>query len=405
MRQIFPSIRSRRQRMFLLLAALLIILPLAYLGSIFTIYKLAGITSSNAVVYYVRDHDGKLHVSNDDLLFSENDELLYMIDMTGHFRLYQSFMGWVLGSPMIETTWDGANGHGILKETRPDGTKFLVILARHVEQGKAARGIFLGGDLTYVDQDRLTQRTSDNTGMAYYDGTTWRHVWCTINEGLMLQRRHETVHPTDWQYLGSTVVTSRTSEVVIESRHRLAVPLDDGTPVELHMNRTIRQQAGSNYVLLKVEFHNAGRTPLAYDWSFGDEPWVGEFGSSAGDVGWSDDGVHLRSGYLSPLKHRYAGYWDVGNELAGEPKRFSGYANFIEWLETPPTVVYFSNGFVGLSPVKEGTVLNSPDNRVINLLWRDQVLRPEERRAYLLALGMTAPGPAGLPSKPSIPLP
>ena len=366
-------------------------------------YKVFGLTSSNAVLYYIQDHNGRIQLSNDDLTFDESDKLVFMIDLSSLFRLSERLMSAVIGYPLIETTWDRKNGHGIIKETRPDGTKFLIVLARHVERGKAPKGLFIGGDLPYGDTDRWRKKTSNNTGMSYYDGSRWNHLWCTINEGVSLRGKSAQIDPLEWEYHGSRIIRSTFSEITIESLHELKTSLDDQTPVDLIMKRTVSKNSGDDYIIVRVSYKNAGALPLTYDWSYGDEPWVGEFGDSAGDVGWTDGEIHQSAGYISPREHRFAGYWDIGNELAGERHDYSGYANFIEWLSNPPTVVYFSNGFAGSSAIPEHMPLNSPDNRVINLLWKDQTLKPGDGNTYVLALGMAKPDPhTNFPAKPSV---
>ena len=145
---------------------------------------------------------------------------------------------------------------------------------------------------------------------------------------------------------------------------------------------------------MRVE--NAGRRALSYHYVYGDEPWVGEFGSSAGNVGWVKERLYYYEGVVDPRTHTFAGMYDAGNTLIpGAGQTFSGVANFIEWLgSNRPDLVYFSNKIGVFAQEKERVPLYSKDNRVIFLQWGPRLLRPGESELHLLAIGMadTAPG-------------
>jgi hypothetical protein len=183
------------------------------------------------------------------------------------------------------------------------------------------------------------------------------------------------------------------------SRHKLETDRDDGGKIRVLMNRTLYKRAGDDFLVLKVEFANIGETTFNYNYIYGDEPWVGEFGSSSGDIGWANRRTFKRESYLLPVVDNYAGFWDIGNDLAGEAKAYSGYANFVEWLANPPSIVYFSNS-LRLNEFIEGAPLGSRDNRVINLLWLSEILRPRHSKGYVMALGM-----AKSPSRTELPKP
>ncbi len=149
-----------------------------------------------------------------------------------------------------------------------------------------------------------------------------------------------------------------------------------------------------------MEITNNGNSPVQYNYLFGDEPWVGDFGSSDGDIGWSDQGIYRKHTYLLPSRINFAGIWDRGNDLIGEiPGSYSSYANFIEWLENPPTFVQFSDDF---KRVDENAPLSSKFNRVINLQWLYQILLPGQSKSYVFAMGMARPDSSGIPVKPLI---
>lgn len=369
------------------------------LGSVFSMYYIFGITSSNAVIYFVKDIDGSLKVTN-DLNFDEANRLLFMVDGSCLLRFVEGFATAVSKNPLIEVTWNNEEGNGVIKEYRPDGTRFLITFSRYSETEGRPRGLFIGGDLPYGDVERWLDRSRNNTGIAYYDGEKWHHIWCSINEAMTIKGYDDiSIGPWRWRYLGSRILKSTVSEVILESLHELYL-MRETKPVHLMMKRIFSKRAGADYILLRVELTNLGYFPVHFNYSFGDEPWVGEFGNSLGDVGWTSGKVYRFEGYVSPTKNRFAGIWDYGNDEAGEPHRFSNFANFIEWIDNPPTVVYFSNSF---TEVDENRLLNSFDNRVLNLVWLYQSLMPGETKTYTLSLGMAKPEPVtGLPLKPDV---
>ncbi|MGE5892921.1 MAG: hypothetical protein ACM34I_02585 [bacterium] len=371
------------------------------LVSVFIFYEILNFNSSNAVLYLVKDQNGWIRAT-DDLNFDESHKLLFMIDATAVFRFLEGLAASTYHSPFIETSWNKEKGSGVLKELRPDGTKFLVVLSRYEEEKNSPKGLFIGGDLQFGDMDRINDRGRNNTGISFYNGNQWLHIWCSINESLTIKGIEKVINPVDWLYSGSRVVRSSQNEVILESSHSYSTIGADGVPVRMQMTRTLYKRKGDNYVVFKVEFTNATYKEIEYFYRWGDEPWVGEFGDSSGDVGWTSGKVFRRESYILPVIDSFAGFWDYGNDLAGEQHKFSNYANFVEWLANPPTVVYFSNS-LSLQEFKEGNVLSSRDNRIINLVWLNEHLKPGETKSHVLALGMAKPDQyTGFPVKPEV---
>lgn len=368
-------------------------------ASVFFFRSLFNLTSSNSALYLIKDDYGRLHITR-DLSLEDSGKLVFMIDANPVFKFLDSMATALTDDPFIEVTWDEENGKGIIKEFRPDGTIFQVVLSRYTEGG-IPHGIFIGGELPFGDANRFESKTNDNTGMSYYDGKKWQHIWCSINEAFEIKGIKRLFSPWDWRYIGSKVIKkSSGNEVMIESLHQLNTHLDNApVPVKLSMRRTLSKRSGEDYIRLRVEVINRGSVPVNYAFMFGDEPWVGRYGSSAGNVGWSRETVYRHESFISPFEHNFAGFWDIGNDLAGEKDKFSGYANFVEWTPNPPTTIYFSNDF---GKVEDGRVLNSPNNRVIDLMWLNQELMPDESKSYTLAIGMAKPSKETLPVKPEV---
>ena len=373
---------------------------MSFIG-IFISYRFLNLSSSNAVLYVLKDAKGLITFSS-DLNYNETEKLLFMVDASPLFSLVEGIASSSSGGPLMRLSWDRQTGKGVIKETRPDGSKFLVVLSRYKEDTGYPRGVFIGGDLPFGDVDRLKDRSRNNTGISFFDGDKWQHIWCSANEAVSIKGIDTVIEPEEWKYLGSRVLKDTNREVLIQSMHEFSAFSVEGVPVRMLMTRTLSKKGGDDYLLLKVQYKNGASYPIEYFYSYGDEPWVGEFGDSAGDVGWTDGRVFQRESYLLPRQHSFAGYWDTGNLLAGEPRRFSGYADFVEWLSIPPALVYFSNSF-SLSHIKENRPLDSRDNRIINLVWFSETLQPGESKTYELAFGMARPDPrTGQPVKPPV---
>lgn len=338
------------------------------------------IPSAITTIYLVRGVDGSLHVKR-DLKITDSDKLLFMVDLSGVFSHVDRSTAFARNKPVLELSWDENEGEGTVKDFRPDGTAISVAFSRNTElDGSSPKGLFVGGDLPFADSFRSARMNT--SGVGYYDGKDWYHIWCTGNEGFSLSGSNNTVNPTMWEYKGTKVLKQSEDEIIIESHHLKTI---DGIPVA--MTRRATFGAGRDYFVLNVMFTNNGGKPISFGYSYGDEPWIGSFGGSRGDVGWYEGGLVKTEAAISPQKYRYAGYWDFGNELAGEKHDYTGYANFIEWnAASTPSYVYFSNSFEHCCG--QSKPLDSEDNRVIELLWLNQPLQPGASRNYTLAIGM-----------------
>lgn len=291
-------------------------------------------------------------------------------------------------------SWNAEGGDGVIKEFRSDGTEFLVSLSRYRNTSGVPNGLFIGGDLPLGDPERTQDSSNNNTGMAYYNGKRWLHIWCSLNEGVSIAGAGKQVYaPENWMYLGGRVHKATASQVILESEHEITLTLLNGMPVTLGMDRKMFKKLDQDYLILEVSFVNKSPVPLTYTYELGDEPWVGDFyRGSKGNVGWTDGMTYEYEGFIRTDSHRFAGYWDIGNSNINEQGEFTGVADFVEWLSEPPSYAYFANNF-GYRRVDRKKPLSSRDNRVIGLVWLDQPLKPGERRTHVLALGMAMPHP------------
>jgi hypothetical protein len=380
-----------KRKTFVIAAATVAFANIA-MASIFLFHELLNFTSSNSVLYFLRGRYGGVEIRR-DLLLEEADRLIFMVDANRLFNYVVKGMAVAENRPILELTWDEKVGVGHVKQFRPDGTALSFPFSRFEAGGRRPQGLFLGGDLPYGDSARSNDR--DTSGMSYYDGKDWHHVWCAIDEGFKaLGEKPSSTYPLAWDFKGSRVLKHTPDEIILESDHALN---SDGNRVT--MERFASFRAGDDYFVLKVKITNEGSEPVSYGYSWGDEPWVGEYGASRGDVGWYEGGVIKYEQFISPARYRYVGYWDHGNDAAGEGRAFAGHANFVEWFDPAPSLVFLSNSIEDCCD--ETRPLYSATDRVISLVWLNQLLLPGQSRTYTLALGMATAGPgAQMPVKP-----
>jgi hypothetical protein len=301
-------------------------------------------------------------------------------------------------SPCLEFEWNERTGHGYVMSVYPDGSKLLFNLGRFIDDsGKVPSGIFIGGGLPPSDPD-YQHLNRNETGMAYFDGTRWYHIWCNVNEGLSSVRQPYLMsYPSDWTFRGSKVLENDGRHLSLQSRHDFRL---DNVPCTL--DRYLFYTAGAPYVVLVTEITNRGEFPLSLRYTYSDEPWLGNFGSARGNVGWLKDGIVLTERIIDTSRNTFAGMFDYGNELAGEDHDYTWKANFIEWdRKSRPDKAYFSNIMGGLANYRQSAPLSSPKNRIIGLIWGPLTIPPGQSFTFTLAIGMAGNDPAtGFPVKP-----
>jgi hypothetical protein len=362
------------------------------MASIFLFHEFFNFTSSNSALYFMRGQFGGVEIKR-DLLMEDADRLIFMLDANRLFNYFMKGMAVAKNRPILELTWDKDVGVGHIKQFRTDGTILMFPFSRFTHNGFRPQGLFLGGDLPYGDTVRSEDRNT--VGLSYYDGKKWYHIWCATNEGFGVQGGTlQSVYPMHWQFLRSKVLKNTPDEIILQSEHRLK-----HQDHVIDMKRLASFTAGDNFFTLKVMFKNSGLKPLIHGYSWGDEPWVGEFGTSNGDVGWYKDGLITNERLISPNRYRYVGLWDYGNEAAGEGHNYSGHANFVEWGTPLPSFVFLSNSIDKCCDVNKP--LASEKDRTVSIVWHDQLLMPGQSRIYTLVIGMASVDPeTNMPVKP-----
>jgi len=348
-------------------------------------------------VYILKAGKGALIELTDDIYLGDGSRLIWGMDLDYPVFHVGETKEELTKGPHLYYEWDSGEGGGYVRNFLPGGKELVTCFSRFDDVDKQEHGLFVGGGLPASVRVDSALKLNE-TGMAYFDGKTWHHVWCSVNEGLASCISAQKVPSFKWKFLGSKVLQSTSRSLSIRSSHEVVM---DGVP--LGIDRYAYFNAGETFFVLSVIIKNTGKSPVSYYYCYGDEPWVGSYGTSAGNVGWVKDRVMDYVGWVDTSKYDFAGMYDCGNDAIGEGHDFSMTADFIEWLgNNRPEQAYFSNAPNDFP--KEGMKEPlSSNQRYIGIQWGPRILRPGQTERYSMAIGMAGHDPkTGFPVKPDI---
>jgi hypothetical protein len=175
----------------------------------------------------------------------------------------------------------------------------------------------------------------------------------------------------------------------------------------LVVTRYLLWPRGEPFVVISSSIRNRCEAAKRLSFWTGDDPWIGLYKSSDGDVGWYAGGIVRTEKAIPGREFRWGGLYDLGNELLGQSAdKFSNVANFImvDPSRPPPTKVYFANSFPHSD--KEIDPARPLDNKTltaVNLGWTGLELQPGREVLFRYALGRARTGePGELPTVPEI---
>lgn len=338
-------------------------------------------------LFLLKAKDGRMLELKDDLYLGDGSRMVAGVSFSGLRRwLGATAAAPAPGEAALELDWDERTGRGMVRNVLGDGRELVTLLARFEDDvGGHPQGLWVGGALPEVASDAATQ---DQSGMALLDGGRWIHVWCNTNEALVdMDGPYQTIPPSSISFLGSRVLVHDARRVVLESNHE--VTLRRG---RLRMDRFAYFQAGRPYFKLGIRLTALGPDPVTYAYLYGDEPWVGRFGTASGNVGWTERSLVPVEADVDPRANRWAGIADLK----------TGYANYLEWVgDDLPDDVYFANRAGPHARAEERRPLDS--NEVfIGLQWVGRRLEPGEGRIMRLVIGLADRDPVtGKPRRPA----
>ncbi len=354
------------------------------------------ITGNFEGIFLLKGEQSALFEVKDDIFLGEGIRHIIGIDFAdAKLFLYRVFHSPALKEPYLYFEWNEKTGEGFVRNFLPGGKQMITCFSRSIDDsGKGYSGLFVGGGLpANVKDDDIIKE--NETGIAYYNGKRWLHIWCTANEGISSLSGN--IYPSRWKYLGSKVLHKNDDDLVLESIHEVHV---DNIPLRVERHAYFR--SGETYFVLTVSVKNIGDSPATYSYFNGDEPWLGNFGSSAGNVGWSADRLYNYVGMVDTKRTNYAGFYDYGNDAISEGHDFTLAANFIQWFGDVEPLVYFSNGPNETpGPGTPRTPLKS-NTRFLRIEWGPRTLQPAQTVTYTMAIGMAGAGLHDSPVKPDV---
>ncbi len=352
-------------------------------------------------LYLLKGENGHLFEVKHDILLGEYQRLIGKVEFEALYARWRSETSVDKGRPYLKYQWHEKGGRGYFVTFFPDGSKFLACFGRFVDDGKkAVKGLFVGGGLPYSHYENAELKMNE-TGVAIYNGREWHHLWCNANEAIFpASDPRIQIPPSNWEFLGSRVIFASQYQLIIKSSHLVRL---DTVPVRV--DRYMIYHAGDRFFTLVNRLTNIGNSRASYCYVYGDEPWVGDYGTSIGNVGWTRDRLYYYESHIDLTKYNYAGIYDYGNPVIHEKSaQFTGLANFIEWQgDALPDLAYFSNR-IGVEPSDGALIpLSDKSNRVLMLQWAYRQILPGQSEQMVLTIGMADNDPkTGFPLKPDV---
>lgn len=344
-------------------------------------------------IYLSKGQAGKSWQITDDVYLGEEDFVLAGVDFEWFYNLLHLHHS--QGHPHLELTWDEAAGEGFVRNYLGGDKVLMTSFSRYRDSnGQHTHGLFIGGALP----DAILDDTKNNSGMSYFDGKRWSHIWCNTNEGIGSTVAPHGYAPSAWRFLGSRIVSQTEEHVVLTSDHEV-----DVNGVLLQVQRRVEMTAGVPALNLTVRISNPGNGIGRYFYYYGDEPWLGDFGSASGDIGWVDGRLVEYEEVIDPLKFSSAGMADFGSSVLGEGHNYGHAANFISWLGPDrPDIVFFANQYDGFAHDPQVRVPLQGDGRSIGMYWGPRTLAPSQNQLFTLVIGMAELNPeTGMPRIPA----
>lgn len=301
--------------------------------------------------------------------------------------------------PRLENEWDPKTGKGAVLS--------------YLKNGDVLRTCFQCGFPGYTGG--LVIGSYNGSGMGLYPKTPIRgfksiNVFCAQDESL---RDHGDglEYSYGWsenygtgrdgqrlEYVRGQVLEASAERVVLRSQNRGGC---------YRVEKVATTRAGAHFWIIATRVTNTCKEPTRLDLFSGDDPWIGLYKSSDGDVGWTPDGLVRHEKRLPRGRFTAGGLYDLGNRALGQKEgSFSGQANF--FLLDPATPLphraYFANRFAHAdSEVDEKKELTHKSLTALNLGWTGLELKPGQGFTFALALGLAEVGkPGEVPKLPEI---
>jgi hypothetical protein len=291
--------------------------------------------------------------------------------------------------PWLENDWDPNTGRGVVTHHQPgEGT---VITSFHMAYPGYTGGLVIGG---YSSSGLAWVPEHPKPGFASIN------VFCAQDESIWdSDQRRE--YSYGWsenfgtgpdgerlRYVSGRVLESTRDRVALMSENR-------GGCYEVRKIATT--WAAVRFWVIATRITNRCDHPVHFDFFSGDDPWIGTYKSSDGDVGWTPQGFVRNETRFEPGDFTAGGLVDLGNEQLGQ--REGSFSNEADFFALDPTLplpaAAFANRFAhDPSEVDPKRPLDNKTMTALNLGWHRRELTPGASMDVAFALGLAVPGDA-----------
>lgn len=295
----------------------------------------------------------------------------------------------------VEVGWDPATGRGDVRH--------------YFESGDVARTCFHCGYPGYTGG--LVVGNFNGSGYGYYPKEPLRgfksvNVLCATDESLWdLDEKAEYTY--GWsenygkgddgkrlEYQRGRILEPGPGRVVLQSENAGGC---------YRVTKVATTRAGAAWWIVATRITNRCDRPIRFDFFTGDDPWLGLYRSSDGDVGWSTEaGLLERETEIVPFTS--GGIYDLGNRALGQaPDSFSNQAMFFEIDPGAPLPdhAFLANRFAhSAQEIDPKHVLTNQQMIALNLGWTGRTLAPGKGLTVALAMGLAKTGEPGATPKP-----
>lgn len=286
--------------------------------------------------------------------------------------------------PWLENTWDPKTGRGLVTHHLP-GTGTMQT-SFHVGYPGYTGGLVIGG--------------YSSSGLAWIPerpkpGFPSINVFCAQDESIW-DRDERREYTYGWsenfgtgpdgerlEYVSGRIVEATRDSIVLESENAKGCYL---------VRKIASTWSATKFWVIATRITNRCTHTVHFDFFSGDDPWLGMYKSSDGDVGWTTQGVVRNEQRFELGDFTAGGLWDLGNQALGQTEgTFSNEANFfaLDPAQALPDEVNFANRFAhNRSEVVPSKPLDNQSMTALNLGWTNQSLASQASRDFVFALGL-----------------
>lgn len=299
--------------------------------------------------------------------------------------------------PRVEVGWDPATGRGEVNHFFASGDRARTCF--QCRYGGYTGGLIVGSlnDSGYAFLPRAPIRgyrsinvfcATDESIWDLDEGAEYTYGWSENygrgDDGIRLE------------YVKGRIIEPGPQRVVLQSENAGGC---------YRVDKVAATRADAVWWIIATAVTNTCTHPVRFDFFTGDDPWLGLYRSSDGDVGWVPERLLGREADLAPFTE--GGIYDLGNAAMGQtPAPFSSQANFFQIdPSTPlPDRAFLANRFAhAREEIDPLHVLTNERMIALNLGWTRRTLAPGATLTIALAMGLARAGePGEVPRAPEI---